>query len=339
MGATRQLHVWAQPGTVDPALPYNVSTNRFRSFDNVSLDVVTDDPIIDFVDGTYTVYNPSLDGNLRYQFVSDSLTPMTEVSGPLLSDELEADVIAGTPDAIKGMQAFSISGVGVAGLGHSPNHPTVGCHPADTFCAATSDGSPAWLVASVSFKTLASTGSAQLFLRIGSNGMNYIGDTTQVPAVTFGVNAVSPPPVYDARIVAQRGVTLAGDDPDATINAVAPLTGDFNLDGTVDAADYVVWRKGLGTIFMPGDYNIWREHFGEAAGSGAAVASATVATVPEPANVLAALFVILIATVVFDISMRFRSVIHGPSHCIDELVNRNDGRGAGRNKRPGKRGE
>jgi hypothetical protein len=23
--------------------------------------------------------------------------------------------------------------------------------------------------------------------------------------------------------------------------------GDFNGDGTVDAADYVVWRKGLGT--------------------------------------------------------------------------------------------
>jgi glucose/arabinose dehydrogenase len=32
----------------------------------------------------------------------------------------------------------------------------------------------------------------------------------------------------------------------------APLTdGDFNEDGVVDAADYVTWRKGLGTIYEP----------------------------------------------------------------------------------------
>jgi hypothetical protein len=290
MGATQQLHFWAQPGTVNPANPYDVNTNRFRTFDNFSLDLVTDDPILDFVDGTFTIHNPQLDGNSRYQFVSDSFTPITEVSGPLLSDELEADVLTGTPDAIKGLQAFSISTAGVAGLGHSPAHPTLGCHPADTFCAATSDGSPAWLVASVSFKTLASTGSAQLFLRIGANGMNYLGDTTQVPAVTFGANGFGPSPVYDSRVLAQRGVTLAGDEPDATINAIAALAGDFNGDAVVDAADYVAWRNGLGTIFMPSDYNIWRMHFGQTAGSGAALSAA----VPEPPSI-----VMVIAVAIF----------------------------------------
>ncbi len=29
----------------------------------------------------------------------------------------------------------------------------------------------------------------------------------------------------------------------------AVLDGDYNLDGTVDAADYTVWRDGLGTTF------------------------------------------------------------------------------------------
>src|SRR5688572_23346844 len=50
-GATRQLYIWAQPATINAALPYNVSTNRFRTLLNFSLDVVASDPILDFVDG------------------------------------------------------------------------------------------------------------------------------------------------------------------------------------------------------------------------------------------------------------------------------------------------
>ena len=41
------------------------------------------------------------------------------------------------------------------------------------------------------------------------------------------------------------------------------LPGDFNDDGTVDAADYVVWRKTDGTQI---GYDTWRAHFGETAG-------------------------------------------------------------------------
>jgi hypothetical protein len=286
MGTTRQLHIWAQPGTVNPAAAYNVSTNRFRTFENLSLDIVASAPIIDFVDGSYTLHNPQLDGKVRFQFISDSLTPVTDVSGPLLSEEPEGDVLAGSPDSLKGLQGFSVATATTSGLGHSPSHTTLGCHPADTFCAATSDGSPAWLVASLSFKTLASTGSAQLFLRIGANGMNYQGDTDQVPAVTFGVNTLTPAPSYDARVLAQRGITLAGDDPDATITAVASIAGDFNRDAVVDAADYALWRDGLGTTFMPSDYNVWRSHFGQTAGSG----SFALGAVPEPATLAMVIF-------------------------------------------------
>ena len=42
-------------------------------------------------------------------------------------------------------------------------------------------------------------------------------------------------------------------------SAVAHLPGDFNDDGTVDAADYVVWRKNDGTQI---DYDKWRANFG-----------------------------------------------------------------------------
>jgi hypothetical protein len=67
--------------------------------------------------------------------------------------------------------------------------------------------------------------------------------------------------------------------------------GDFNQDGTVDAADYVVWHKGVGTTYTQGDYDTWRANFGTSllAGSGAAIPSAeSLPAVPEPATLMIA---------------------------------------------------
>ena len=83
-----------------------------------------------------------------------------------------------------------------------------------------------------------------------------------------------------------------------------PVPGDYNQNGSVDAADYVVWRNGLGTTYTQTDYDVWRAHFGQTAGSGAAgyplgaSAEPLSAAVPEPqATVLIAL---LITAFVFD---------------------------------------
>jgi hypothetical protein len=62
---------------------------------------------------------------------------------------------------------------------------------------------------------------------------------------------------------------------------VQSVLGDFNSDGTVDAADYVVWRNGVGSTYTQTDYDVWRAHFGQTAGS-----SAVQVGVPEP-NTLA----------------------------------------------------
>jgi T5SS/PEP-CTERM-associated repeat protein len=61
------------------------------------------------------------------------------------------------------------------------------------------------------------------------------------------------------------------------------LPGDFNGDGAVDAADYVVWRKSDGT---PEGYNTWLANFGNtASGSGSADdMNRDFASVPEPAS-------------------------------------------------------
>ncbi len=83
--------------------------------------------------------------------------------------------------------------------------------------------------------------------------------------------------------------------------------GDYNHDGTVNAADYVVWRKTLGDvgaglaadgngnrIIDVGDYTIWLGRLGQG------VASATVsdASVPEPSAVALSILGLLAGTIV-----------------------------------------
>jgi hypothetical protein len=63
-------------------------------------------------------------------------------------------------------------------------------------------------------------------------------------------------------------------------NGGSNLSGDYNGDGHVDAADYVVWRNDPGTFGGGGGYNTWRANFGTSAGSGA---SAT--AVPETMSI------------------------------------------------------
>ncbi len=94
---------------------------------------------------------------------------------------------------------------------------------------------------------------------------------------------------------------LLGSDPHTA-------AGDFNGDGKVDAADYVMWRHTLGQpaafghaadanangIIDEADYTIWRNHFGNIGGSGSSLGGG--ANVPEPASVwLAILAVALMA--------------------------------------------
>ena len=71
-------------------------------------------------------------------------------------------------------------------------------------------------------------------------------------------------------------------DTGSAINLVVAYPGDFNSDGFVDSGDYAVWRKGLGTTYTESDYDVWRAHFGEVAGSGSSLGSS--AAVPEPAT-------------------------------------------------------
>jgi hypothetical protein len=74
------------------------------------------------------------------------------------------------------------------------------------------------------------------------------------------------------------------------------LSGDYNGDGTVDAADYTVWRNNLGDAnesdinnngdggaVTDSDYDWWKQHYGDSLPGSGTGATAN-ATVPEPAN-------------------------------------------------------
>jgi len=80
--------------------------------------------------------------------------------------------------------------------------------------------------------------------------------------------------------------------------AVQPpeLPGDYNVDGTVDAADYTVWRNALGTSGIEpysgadgdgngrieaADFGVWKSNFGETLQTGSSSGSAAISLAPE----------------------------------------------------------
>jgi T5SS/PEP-CTERM-associated repeat protein len=86
------------------------------------------------------------------------------------------------------------------------------------------------------------------------------------------------------------------------LNVVQAPPGDYNIDGVVDAADYIVWRKTQGQtgaglaadgnndgVVDAADYSFWRSNFGSLVGDGSAsgpVATALTASVPEPSTLM-----------------------------------------------------
>lgn len=88
-------------------------------------------------------------------------------------------------------------------------------------------------------------------------------------------------------IVVQWTPQFAGDVDDAMQviyqAAINRLTGDFNGDGDVDAADYTVWRNGLDSAFLQADYDVWKSHFGQTVGGPGSGTGGF--SVPEPLNV------------------------------------------------------
>ncbi len=92
-----------------------------------------------------------------------------------------------------------------------------------------------------------------------------------------------------AASVVDEGLTLVGaaagqfdllvTGSSVVLQATGGLAGDYNADGVVNAADYTVWRDGLGTTFSQADYGVWAANYG-------ATLPVNANAVPEPSTAL-----------------------------------------------------
>ncbi len=133
-----------------------------------------------------------------------------------------------------------------------------------------------------------------LFQTTSGNGVGASGEINlpidgQYHDLVFPLSAVT-----NRLNVQQFGLNLFAHTNDLVINVdfiqfdeVVGVPGDYNGNGVVDAADYVLWRNGgplQNEVDTPGtvnaaDYTEWCARFGNTSGSGSLVGSA----VPEPA--------------------------------------------------------
>jgi hypothetical protein len=95
-----------------------------------------------------------------------------------------------------------------------------------------------------------------------------------------------------------------------TLGAPNYLSGDYNKNGTNNAADYALWRKRVGStgsdladnpadgdhsyLVGAGDYTVWREHFEQPSSSTSPGSGSSFGAVPEPTGWLLALLASLV---------------------------------------------
>lgn len=113
---------------------------------------------------------------------------------------------------------------------------------------------------------------------------------------------------FDGTFLSTFASPSANGFTEATAFVVVPnlLIGDFNNNGIVDAADFVVWRNASPFATLPNDdtpgvvdasdYADWRANFGKSSAATSAALSTNL--VPEPASILLLFTAILLSSLV-----------------------------------------
>ncbi|MEX2308955.1 MAG: autotransporter-associated beta strand repeat-containing protein [Pirellulales bacterium] len=144
-------------------------------------------------------------------------------------------------------------------------------------------------LASIGFDTLTVNGAASLN---GTLNVSLLDGYTPAGGTTFEILSASSgvSGTFSNVVLPSAGWQVTYNATSVVLTAAAAgLAGDFNNDNVVDAADYVIWRKFIGT---PEAYNAWRANFGNTAGSGS---GGNAHSAPEPtAFVLSVLFAPLV---------------------------------------------
>jgi len=120
-------------------------------------------------------------------------------------------------------------------------------------------------------------------LQMGLGGMGQFRGTRSFDVLDWGGNLSG---TFSTIQLPTFGGAFTWDTSQLYSTGVLTLTGpppetDFNHDGVVGAADYVIWRK---TGDTESNYNLWRKQFGIVAGSGSG--STLSNPVPEPCAIM-----------------------------------------------------
>jgi glucosylceramidase len=166
-----------------------------------------------------------------------------------------------------------------------------------------------------------STNSVQMKLEFynafggAENSASFLGESTLTIADASSVlnswqqhdlYIAAPEGAVEARLsflyVDQAGNKGAAYLDSAKLESGPQLPGDYNGDGVVDTADYVLWRASVGAATLmnrdpantgaigSADYDSWKSHFGNTAGPGSG-AGLNGGSVPEPSTILLACIV------------------------------------------------
>jgi len=207
-GTVGTLYIWGRPETG-------------KKLRNISLNLVTLQAGIDFIDNSITMVNDVGGGIQRYEYTSDA------TSSPALESEetfFQVDTL-GQADSIELLQGFSItaSSASVKGVGNQ-------CVGAETGCTLAGDGLPAWLIATVDYNAIVGGPETSVYLQIGEHGINH---ESLVPGD------------YDL-----NGVVDMDDFNEVQTNfsSTTNLWPDGNGNARVDAADYTLWQDNLGSV-------------------------------------------------------------------------------------------
>lgn len=194
-----------------------------------------------------------------------------------------ASILVGSGGTVKGtglIKGAVVNSSGTMSPGFSPG----ALHIEGNYTQASEGMLLLELASASSYDVLDSTGSMTLggTLLVNTLGMyspmlgttfDILNFTTATPFTTVTLPPLAGGLAWNTSLLYTSGViSVVG----------AGLSGDFNEDGAVDAADYVLWRKNDGS---PTGYTAWRSHFGSPLGSGTLASALYPNPIPEPATV------------------------------------------------------
>jgi hypothetical protein len=141
--------------------------------------------------------------------------------------------------------------------------------------------------------------AAEIYLDAAGNVYTSRASTTATPTAANSAQRL--------QVFSPGGNTKATTNSNGTFSVmtIAGVAGDYNDDGTVNAADYTYWRNHLGETSLPNeggislgtvdgaDFDFWKSRYGETSGSGSGLGAG--GTVPEPGSGCLAVLGMLVA--------------------------------------------